>query len=200
MQVIPRMIGRALAAPGVLRVLRACVKPHVHLHNLSGEMYMGRWSVIDEFHREGMKDTDRRTRASKVLEFLTGYASIRLHWIRKPDAGRELHNHPFKYRTFVMKGRYFEEYADSENLIAGTRSYQFLPTGSTSTSDQIRLHRIAIVPEEGVWTLFCMTRNNNLWGFAVDGVFIRSGRYFLQQGYGKRHRSGGAINDNDMGL
>lgn len=176
-----------------LPVIKAIAPPHVHLFDLDGNMYMGRWSVVDEFYRVNGRDTTKRTTASKVLEKLTGYTSIRLHWIRRADHDRDMHNHPFNYRTFVLKGRYAEEYDEPGIHDSRLCGYRWLHRGQSGTGDADKFHRIAFVPPEGVWTLFCMTRNTNKWGFNHDGAFVLSTRYFRMRGYGKRHRSNGKV-------
>jgi hypothetical protein len=190
------ILSRALPA------IKAIAPPHVHLFDLNGSMYMGRWSVVDEFKRVNGRDTKTRTMASKVLEKLTGYTSIRLHWIRRADHDRDMHNHPFNYRSFVLKGCYAEEYDEPGSGMAEgvpvhqygrKQGYRWVHRGGTVTGSEDKFHRIDIVPEEGVWTLFCMTRNTNLWGFAHNGTFIRSARYFRMRGYNKTHRSDGKV-------
>ncbi len=172
-----------------LPVIKAVAPPHVHLFDLDGSMYMGRWSVVDEFVRVNGKDTQTRTRASRVLEWATGYTSIRLHWIRRADHDRDMHNHPFNYRTFILKGFYAEEYDTGH----GINGYRWVHRGQSATGSEDKFHRIDIVPTEGVWTLFCMTRNMNHWGFNHEGTFIKSTRYFRMRGYGKQHRSNGKV-------
>lgn len=169
--------------------------PHAHLFDLDGSLYMGRWRVIDE-----------GTWAGRMLEKYTGYLSIRLHHINRADHDRDLHNHPFNYRTFILHGGYAEFYEDGVHMAkkkedgywhlgsrvgiapfstyedAGTR---FVAAGDTATGDAEKYHRIATVSEGGVWTLFMMTKNTETWGFAVDHKFVESKRYFLRRGYSK---------------
>lgn len=171
-----------------LPVIQHYAKPHVHLFDLDGSMYMGRWSVVDEFVRKNDRDTQVRTRASLVLEAITGYSSIRLHWIRRADHDRDLHNHPFNYRTFVLQGSYAEEFDTPIGC-----GYRWVHRGQSATGSAEKFHRIDVVPSEGVWTLFCMTRNTNQWGFSHEGVFIKSARYFRMKGYNTGHRGTGKL-------
>lgn len=130
-----------------------------HLYDRDGSLYMGRWDIVLA-----------GSRTSRVLAALTGYEEVRLHWIRRHDCDRDLHNHPFIYRTFVLWGWYEEERLGKPPRI--------LTMGSTATGQEHSYHRIAAVPTDGVWTLFCMKKNSNVWGFLVDGVFVRSKDYF----------------------
>jgi hypothetical protein len=168
---IVRLFGRAVSSHigrGLL-VSHAFQHPHRHLHDLDGSLYMGRWRVIDE-----------DTLASKVLEFLTGYASARLHRIMRPDHDRELHNHPFDYRTFIVQGHYREQ---AQHGLHGASWVGQFDAGDSGTGSAMKFHRISEVSPGGVWTLFFMTRNRGRWGFDVGGKFVESNRYLLRKGY-----------------
>lgn len=144
--------------------------PARHLYDLDGSCYMGRWHVV----REG-------SFASRVLERLTGYASIRLHQIMRADHDRDLHNHPFDYRTFVVGGYYSEQYQ-----LPGTGQRvkaRSIVIGETAATKADTFHRISSVSPGGVWTLFCMTRNTYIWGFKVKGRFVKSDAYLKRRGY-----------------
>lgn len=190
-------LGYILSRAPVLWTMQHVCRPHVHLHDLDGSLYMGRWSVVDEYVRVNGKDTNRRTLLSRVLERLTGYTAIRLHHIARPDHDRDLHNHPFSYRTFILKGNYAEEYeVPGEGFMRGGTfllkgAYRWVHRGQSVTGGEGHYHRIDQMPAEGVWTLFCMTPNTNAWGFKVDGEHVPSRRYFRMKGYGRQHRSTG---------
>lgn len=173
--------------------------PHQHLYDKdSGEMYMGRWRVVDEFKECGYYDCGLewhevrvRTVGSKVLQALTGYSSIRLHHINRKDHDRDLHSHPFDYRTFVCKGFYAEVFDDlvvrvsrdtQTMLRLGPHGRRILFKGDTQTGAAQKFHRISEVSPGGVWTLFCMTNNLNDWGFLVGDDFVLSRDYFQARG------------------
>lgn len=151
--------------------------PARHLHDLDGTVYMRRWHLV----REG-------SFASRVLERITGYSSIRLHHIVREDRDRDLHSHPFGYRTFVIGGAYREEYQlPGKGQRVRERTVR---KGETSTLDQACFHRIKGVTFGGVWTVFCMTRNTGLWGFRVNGRFIESATYFKRRGWKQPGKDG----------
>lgn len=186
---IHAIIGKALSSKLGFALIKAYAirHPHVHLHDLDGSLYMGRWSIVDENVRIAGRETKTRTKASVWLERLTGYRSIRLHHINREDHDRDLHNHPFSYRTFILDGHYSELY---RNPGEEQERYRFVHKGQTVTGHDQTFHRIDTVAVRGVWTLFCMSRNTDKWGFDVKGVFVRSARYFMMRGYTKVHRSG----------
>jgi len=119
------------------------------------------------------------TLGGRLLERLTGYASIRLHRIMRPDHDPVLHNHPFFYRTFVVRGFYCEERQYGVNPENGYVYDVFNHAGSSTRMSPGQFHRISDAPADGVWTLFFMTRNTGTWGFAVDGKFVPSSVYLL---------------------
>lgn len=109
--------------------------------------------------------------ASWLLTKLTGYESIRLHHIIQPDHDRDLHSHPFKYRTFVLRGYYIEQTPGG---------YAVHQAGDTAKGGGY--HRIFRVSKGGVWTLFCMGPNKGVpgdsgWGFLVNGKHVRREEY-----------------------
>jgi hypothetical protein len=195
LSLVHTIIGKAVSSRIGFALIKAYAfrHPHVHLHDLDGSMYMGRWSVIDEFVRVNGKDTKKRTLSSRVLEKLTGYRSIRLHHICRPDHDRAKHNHPFDYRTYICAGHYAEEYEEPGIHDSVYCGYRWLHAGATATGNAVKYHRIDLVSQGGVWTLFCMTRNTTEWGFKVDGKHVTSRRYFRWAGYGKTHRSTGKL-------
>lgn len=202
-----KIIGSVVSSRLGFALLKAYAfrTPHQHLYDKdSGEMYMGRWRVVDEVEEVGYYDcalewheVRQRTLGSKLLEFFTGYSSIRLHHINRKDHDRDLHSHPFDYRTFVCKGYYSEVYEDGvtfshvENWAEGYerwghkckgRGYRMVWRGDTQTGTGSKFHRISDVSSGGVWTLFCMTRNENDWGFMVGHKFVPSRDYFALKG------------------
>jgi hypothetical protein len=166
-----RLFGKLVSSRIGFALLKAYAfrTPHAHLHDPDGTMYMGRWRVVDE-----------GTLGGRILHKLTGYKSIRLHHIMRPDHDRDLHNHPFAYRTFIARGWYCEHYEED-----GHRSYRGVWQGNTATGSHDKYHRISEVSGGGVWTLFCMTENHETWGFKVNGRFVEATRYLLRRGYPK---------------
>lgn len=153
----------AFAAPAIRAVVARPRFEARHLYDRDGTCYMRRWHVI----REGGL-------ASRVLERLTGYSSIRLHHLTRADHDRDLHNHPFSYRTFVLQGYYAEEF----KVRQGKTHRHVISEGQTAgVAPPSMFHRIDSVSSGGVWTLFCMTRNTGEWGFLSKGRFVPSSKY-----------------------
>jgi hypothetical protein len=82
----------------------------------------------------------------------------RIHHIKRPDADRDLHDHPAGYRTFLLKGWYIEE-----NILG---QIAVIAAGETTSGSAERFHRIVDVSHGGVWSLFILGKNNpEPWGF-----------------------------------
>lgn len=190
-----KLIGWLASRECIMQWLFSMAAEYGHLYNTEEEVYMGRWSLV----KTG-------SLASSVLSFITGgmYDHVRIHWIREPDHDRELHDHPFNYRTFVMDGWYTERFipGDGGTLINGAalRGWQGsgkrLPPHALTGLDQVRLmskgksaacplgqfHRVANVSDGGVWTLFFMGADHGKWGFLVDGRWMASRDFFKLRG------------------
>lgn len=163
-----KFLGKIFAHLWQFSAVQRALKKDVygHLYNTEGDLYMGRWSVVAG-----------GSIASRCLSLCTRgkYDHVRLHWIRRADADRELHNHPFNYRTFILQGGYREEYLPDGTMISLARS---LNSGDTVESPLGHYHRITRVWQGGVWTLFCMGKDNGGWGFLVDGKHMPSREFF----------------------
>jgi hypothetical protein len=95
---------------------------------------------------------------------------IYLHFFHRGDADRDLHNHPWPGRSFVLAGGYWEERLRSDGSIA---RHKFLP-GETNILEPDTFHRVDLIePERGCWTLFSTGPKAQSWGFRDrdTGVF-----------------------------
>jgi hypothetical protein len=131
--------------------LLAISRPYRHIYGPDGSLYMRRHWIFNPY------DVDY-TRTWKWLP------SVRLHWIRRADSDRHLHDHPWAWRTIILKGWYVEERI-------GGHTYR-REAGYTGTMDFGEFHRIQEVSPDGVWTLFITWRKQGTWGFLVDGVKV----------------------------
>jgi hypothetical protein len=101
--------------------------------------------------------------------------SIRIHHIVRPDRERDLHDHPWNFRTIVLQGYY------TEQLSRGWICWLF--AGHTSGKAASAFHTISSVGSRGVWTLFIMGRRKQTWGFLVDGQKVDWRTYLRGKGF-----------------
>ena len=128
--------------------------PHQHIYSADGgSLYMGRWWLFNPLGK------------------YPWLPSIRMHHIKRPDLDRHLHDHPWTFRTIVLKGGYWEQREG--------RSLRLLWAGDTASLPFGEFHRIAAVlpPQDGAWTLFITWRKRGSWGFKVEGEFVPHREY-----------------------
>lgn len=173
------LIARILATQGFFNFLwNIKIPSHLgHLITPDNKMYMGRWTIPNGWIR-------------KFILWITGYDDVRIHWIAIPDEDRFLHNHPFDYRTFVMKGWYLEQHtSDNECKDKGFDAIAVSSTvmrekGTTATGDVNKFHRVLKMSEGGVYTLFFMKNDTNDWGFSIpEHGYMDRNEYFKLMGY-----------------
>ena len=106
-----------------------------------------------------------------------GFA-IRIHkWIRSDDK-RYMHNHPWWFRTFVLKGSYTDVYLDKDGNIQKDLIKRF----STRYRPSSHIHYVE-VPEKGCITILLTGKPINKWGFFVNGKFKRPLKFFDKFGH-----------------
>lgn len=129
-------------------ILRAKQTPYRHL---SG--YMLRWWLIPE-----RTDSD---------------FAVRLHHILREDRDRHLHDHPWEFRSIILRGWYVEEYLGDDGVV----HERIWRAGDTYVAPKGYYHRITRVSPGGVRTLFITRRRLTGWGFLVEGEHIDSKAY-----------------------
>jgi hypothetical protein len=92
---------------------------------------------------------------------------IYIHKLCRDDNDRALHDHPWPFTSFIMKGGYFEYtpatawYPEGEKKYYGRFSFLRRPAKW--------IHRFELV-ERPTWTLVFVGRRCRKWGFWVDGT------------------------------
>lgn len=178
-----RLLAKLLARPAVADwlIARAQRTPYQHIMSADGQdTYMGRWWLFNPYHRE--------THIGKHAWFPW---SIRIHHILRPDADRELHDHPWNARTVILRGMYTEQrllkagdpvltslLKDAAAKVGtwenGWEATEYIDrrVGDTASLKHGEYHRIDSVSAGGVWTLFITSRWKGDWGFLVKGKKI----------------------------
>lgn len=91
-----QLLAKVLARPAIAAwlITRAQRTPYLHIRSADGrEVYMGRWWLFNPY------DNETRERRFKWSPW-----SIRIHHIMRPDADRDLHDHPWNARTVILRG------------------------------------------------------------------------------------------------
>ncbi len=106
----------------------------------SGEVHFRRWEILK-----------------------TRWGSIWLHAIYKADQDKHLHNHPWDFKSIVLKGSYLEK---TEKGIIKQHPGKFNSRSGES------YHKILELLSPVVYTLFFVSPTKREWGYKVDGKFI----------------------------
>lgn len=85
-----------------------------------------------------------------------------LHNIRLPDAGREMHDHPWDFKTRILAGGYTED-------VDGSGEHE-RPAGTLLDNTAEHTHRLAAV-QPGTWTLVHAGKARRVWGFLREDRF-----------------------------
>lgn len=92
----------------------------------------------------------------------TPWFSVKLHWIHRPDPDRDLHDHPWPFVAFVLRGSYFEfESKDPRNKPGEVRWIKWFNYKNTKTG-----HRIAHTVGKVLTLVITGPKNRKKeWGF-----------------------------------
>lgn len=161
--------------------------PYSHLGD-----YMGRWWVFNPYHDKEGNPAERNWLMRQLV-------SARIHHIRRPDADRHLHDHPWHAQRIVLRGWYTEEVEEDsltyhelthDTLVKVTyntyydepRFERTLFAGDTKPLKAGEFHRITEVSDGGVFTLFITGKWQKVWGFQLDDrTFVPHKEYFAQR-------------------
>lgn len=103
----------------------------------------------------------------------TGLGSIRVHHWIGPDDSRALHDHPWWFCTFVIRGAYQDITADDRELLTAP-AVRFRPA----------LYRHYVLPQPEAWTVLVTGPRTRKWGFWKNGTkFVKANKWFLSQGH-----------------
>lgn len=98
----------------------------------------------------------------------TRWFSIYIHGIYATDQDKHLHNHPWDYKSIVLKGSYIEE------TNSGTNTLQF---GTITSRNGKDYHKIKTLLTKSVYTLFIVSPVKRVWGYQVDGSWMNHEEY-----------------------
>lgn len=147
--------ARYISQPAVAQCVieRAALTPYTDLPG-----YMNRTWLFNPTHEcDGVEERE-----------FPELASVRIHHILRADYDRHRHNHPFDARIIILKGWYEEEREDGHHL---------RQPGDTAALGADVFHKITMVSEGGVWTMFFMGAYVQPWGFKTESGFVPSRQY-----------------------
>jgi hypothetical protein len=110
-----------------------------------------------------------------VEEFPDG-SGIYLHFIHRSDSDREFHDHPWDFRSFIVRGGYIEHTPEG--------SREFYP-GSWNVRQAEQLHRLELFCPEDTITILFRGPKRREWGFKAIGGEWTHNEAYLDAKFGK---------------
>lgn len=109
----------------------------------------------------------------KRLLLKTPWGYVRLHWILRADAGRDLHDHPFDFTSLILRGGYTEE----TERVSGERTRSNFRAGDVVRRKAELAHSlVAVLP--GTLTLVFGGKKRKEWGFWTNQGWVMWKQYF----------------------
>ena len=134
---------------------------------------------------------------------------VRLQHIKRADAERIPHNHPYAFKSVVLKGWYVEDQVhDFTELAPGSGQKVFDVRAIHHTPFKVfqiaqeKYHRLVNMSEGGVWTLIWHPRKakESAWGYLdEDGTHIPHDEYVRPPGYDLPYKTNAYRRDGPTG-
>lgn len=126
-----------------------------------------RWAVWSAYNIMSRSHPDEvQMRRWRVVE--TPCFGLYVHKIMRPDAERDLHDHPWSFGSLVLVGGYEEELADT---------WRTWRQGSWRRMRPTEPHAIRRLLRAPTWTVVVRGRRQRAWGFRMDGRFVHHEDY-----------------------
>lgn len=135
--------------------------------------------------------------------------SVRLQHIKRPDGERLPHNHPYAFKSIVLKGWYDEEQTKDWTKLSPLSEQAVFQRDIVRHGRfklfriaQKQYHRIISMPESGVWTIIWHPRKPQeySWGYLnVDGTHIPHADYVRPPGYDLPYKAAAYRRDGPVG-
>lgn len=97
----------------------------------------------------------------------TPWFSIKLHWIHRPDPDRDLHDHPWAFMSFVVRGGYQELESKAPARTGG----KLRVVNSFNYKNTRTAHRITSVKPGTITLIISGPRVKKDWGFYNADTF-----------------------------
>jgi hypothetical protein len=92
---------------------------------------------------------------------------VYVHQFFRPDADRDVHDHPWWFATLVLRGGYLEQVADNPDGLESADRSRWSLRGRAHVMPRTAAHRIkALLPN--TWTLLLVGPKMQEWGFYVE--------------------------------
>lgn len=167
-------IGLAMIAP-YAPFIKAFVRKYIGGRSdisLAGSLYMRRWRLGPDW--------------------LPG---LRVHQIVRSDDDRALHDHPFDFITFILKGGYWEHLADGSRTFHGPGTVLFRRAEMLHRLELNRTWRVIGLCESDdevpAWTFVIRGPHRREWGFDTLKGWVHNRLFITKRENGNHSDVGG---------
>ena len=130
-----------------------------------------KWSL---FHKEVIVDEEDNEYLVRYRIFDTPWLRLYLHIIKRSDGDRDMHDHPWNFLSFILRGGYFE-------YTPWTRKTpyhnEWKGVGSIIRHSASDLHRIELLENKHCWSLVLAGTKSRKWGFQTNKGWVHNGAY-----------------------
>lgn len=119
----------------------------------------------------------RQVYLRRLIVFKTPLCGLYIHWIYLPDNGRDPHNHPMNFWSWVVRGGYIERrYWDCEKFQRRTRS-RLRKQWSLARTTIDDFHDIKLLTRMPTVTVLFTGKRRQDWGFMTKSGFVPQTEY-----------------------
>lgn len=127
-----------------------------------------RWALFQRFDIHDPITGKLYLKRYRIVE--TPFFGFYIHFIYGPDPQGAVHNHPYNFIAFAIKGSYVEKFVDSEDgsvLFPAIRTVWF-----TNIKYRKDFHRITSTSKPPVITILFRGIRRDDWGFLTPNGFV----------------------------
>src|SRR5213075_3275158 len=117
------------------------------------------WAFMDRFDAPNYDDDGTYLTRWRVLQ--TPWFGIYVHRYQGPDPRATLHDHPWPFLSFILRGGYVERRLDPATMTVDERRYVH-PFNYLRATDA---HSIIGLLRDPTWTLLLVGRRVRTWGY-----------------------------------
>lgn len=140
-----------------------------------------RWALLERYNIADTVDpTDTYLARLRIIE--TPWFGVYLHQIRRPDHDRALHDHPWNFVSFIIKGGYEETVPMFISRPAGLRRKRTWGPRSIHAMGIGKYHAITRLLDGPAWTLVFVGRRVKNWGYITESGWIDHDTYHVERG------------------
>ena len=122
-------------------------------------MKLGRWRIVDKFVIPNLDNPDDTYLTRwRILE--TPWFGLFLHRMDGPDSRPTLHDHPWSFVSFILRGAYHEMRLDKR-----TRRVRARAIRRVNVMRRDDAHYIAWLERSPTWTFVLVGKRRRQWGY-----------------------------------